>query len=156
MFQGVGKRNVIRTGDGVMPLKSKDVQPLEYFYGKTWTTTRPDAEYPRLIINGTGYSLNDVNQYDWQRFSDARLVDVSYLRVKSLTLAYNIPATLCRKIKMQNVRIYLSGQDLFTFSKGTWDNNFDPEEGSGGSGSIYEEYSYPFCRVFSFGIDVKF
>jgi len=52
---------------------------------------------------------------------------------------------------MQSIRVYASGQDLFTISKGTWGNSFDPEEER-----IDNQQTYPFTKVISFGIDVKF
>jgi hypothetical protein len=81
-----------------------------------------------------------------------RINDLSYLRVKMISLAYNVPQTLCRKLKMQGVRINLTAQDLFTFSKSSWDNNFDPEE----TFERNDEQTYPFCSTISLGLDIKF
>jgi hypothetical protein len=51
---------------------------------------------------------------------------------------------------MKSARIYVSGQDLFTISKGTFGGNFDPEDG------YRNEGTYPFNKVYSLGLNVKF
>jgi hypothetical protein len=51
---------------------------------------------------------------------------------------------------MSAARIYISGQDIFTFSKGTLGGNFDPEDG------FRNEGTYPFSKIYSAGLIVKF
>lgn len=148
-LQGVGKRDGIRTGEFNFPFTNIWMQPLKYFYGKSWTPDNPDAKYPRIIPGSLGF--DQLRNWNW-RFSANRMNNLAYLRVKVLTLAYNLPQTLCSKFKMQSVRIYASGQDLFTFSKDTWNRSFDPEE-------LWErtdEQTYPFNNVVSLGLDIKF
>jgi TonB-linked SusC/RagA family outer membrane protein len=150
-LQGVGKRNVVRTGDFQSPFQARWYPPMEYFYGRTWTAERPDAEFPRILQGSQGWDTE--RNWDY-RYSDAphRLIDVSYLRIKFITLAYRLPQSWCNAIKMQSIRVYASGQDLFTFSKGTWGGSYDPEEGWQETGNT----TYPFTKIISFGIDVKF
>ena len=148
-LQGVGKREGIRVGDFGYPFYFIWHQPLEYFYGKTWTPENTDAQYPRIIPGGMGY--DGLRDWNW-RHSDSRIDELAYIRIKTLTLAYNLPQSLCSKVKMQNVRIYVSGQDLFTIAKGTWDNSFDPEE----TWERNDEQTYPFSSVLSLGLDLKF
>jgi TonB-linked SusC/RagA family outer membrane protein len=149
-LQGVGKRQGVRTGEFAAPFAVWFYQPLEYFYGKTWSADRPDAPYPQIIPGNKG--ADELLNWDWRRVSERRIVNLAYLRAKVLTLAYNLPETSCRKLKMQHVRIYVSGQDLFTFSKGTWGRSFDPEE----TWERSDEQTYPFTKVISAGLDVKF
>ncbi len=150
IFQGVGKRQGVRSGDFSAPFKYWWYQPLEYFYEKTWTADRPDAPYPRIIPGGKG--SDELRNWNWFRVSERRMVDLSYLRVKVLTLAYNLPEAICNKLQIQNVRIYASGQDLFTFSKGTWGRAFDPEE----TWERSDEQTYPFTKIMSLGLDITF
>lgn len=150
MLQGVGSRKTIRTGDFGQPYYWVWHQPLDYFYGKSWTQENPNAEYPRLIMGGVGY--DGLRDWNW-KISSMRIVDVSYLRVKQITLGYNLPKEICKKIKMSNIRVYFSGKDLFTVSKGSWGGSFDPEEDRS---DWQSEITYPFNKVFSFGLDVKF
>ncbi len=147
-LQGVGKRDVIKGGsDFDKPYHWVWHQPLEYFYGKNWTPENPDAKYPRIIPGGLGF--DELRDWNW-RTSSMRIDNMAYLKIKQISLAYNLPQTLCNTLKMSNVRVYVSGKDLFTFSKGTWDGSYDPED------SAWNEQMYPMSKVISFGIDVKF
>ncbi|MFB2118277.1 SusC/RagA family TonB-linked outer membrane protein [Parapedobacter sp. 2B3] len=148
-LQGIGKREGIRTGEFSNPFPSVWMQPLEYFYGKNWTPDNPDAKYPRLVPGAVGY--DEIKNWDW-RYSSMRMNNLAYLRLKVLTLAYNLPQPFVRKAKMQQIRVYVSGQDLFTFSKGTWNKSFDPEE----TWERSDEQTYPFNSIISFGLDIKF
>ena len=74
--------------------------------------------------------------------------DGSYLRLKNAQIGYTFPKEWLKKVYVKNLRIYLSGQNLFTLShiKGGW----DPETTDGG-GRIY-----PVSRVISMGLNIKF
>jgi TonB-linked SusC/RagA family outer membrane protein len=145
-MQGVGKRDVIYEGAFATP-NNFYWGSLEYFYGKTWSPERPDARYPRYLPGGVGY--DDVRSYDY-RASANRVENVSYLRFKVITLGYNLPKNIVSHLMVKSARIYFSGQDLFTISKGTFGGNFDPEDG------YRNEGTYPFNKVYSLGLNVKF
>jgi TonB-linked SusC/RagA family outer membrane protein len=148
-LQGVGQREGIRVGDFGYPFYFIWHQPLEYFYGKTWTPENTDAPYPRIIPGGMGY--DGLRNWNWKH-SNSRFDNLAYLRIKTLTLTYNLPQSFCDKLKMQSARIYASGQDLFTIAKGTWEKSFDPEE----TWERNDEQTYPFSSVISLGLDIKF
>ncbi|MCC7526715.1 MAG: TonB-dependent receptor [Chitinophagaceae bacterium] len=148
-LQGVGKRQGIRTGEFAFPFTSVWMQPLEYFYGKNWTPENPDAKYPRIVPGAVGF--DGIRNWNW-RYSSMRMNNLAYLRLKVVTLAYQLPQSLVQKVKMQNVRVYVTGQDLLTFSKDTWNRSFDPEE----TWERSDEQTYPFNSVVSFGLDIKF
>ena len=147
LLQGVGRRSNVRTGAISRPFHWVWYQPPVWFYEKTWTPDRPDAEYPRIVPGGLGW--DDLNNWNY-RYSDKVINDLSYVRLKSPIIAYNIPLSITSRINMQGIRVYASGQDLLTFSKGTWGNSYDPEE----ERSDYQ--TYPFTKVISFGIEVDF
>ncbi|MDR1747258.1 MAG: TonB-dependent receptor [Tannerella sp.] len=151
-LQGVGKRNVMRDGDFATPFYYFWFQPMAYFYEKTWTPERSNAEFPRMVQGSRGW--DDIRDWNYLTASDAsfRLMSTAYMRVKLLTLAYRLPQSFCRNVKLQNARIYLSGEDIFTFAKGTWEGSYDPEEGWQRS----DEQTYPFSKTFSIGIDITF
>ena len=65
-------------------------------------------------------------------------------------LGYDLPREVARKIRMKSARVYLSGQDLFTISRGTLGNNFDPEDG------FRNEGTYTFTKIYAVGLNVKF
>jgi len=145
-MQGVGKRNIQYSGNIATP-NTFYWPSLQYYYGKTWTPARPDAQYPRYIVGSVGF--DDLRGYDYHT-SSLVIQNAAYLRFKVITLAYNIPESVTEKIKLKGARIYFSGQDLFTISKGTLGGNFDPEDG------FRNESTYPFNKVYSLGLDIKF
>jgi TonB-linked SusC/RagA family outer membrane protein len=128
------------------------------FNQNRWTEANPDpnAYFPRyrafVALSGTRELAIAQTRY---------LQNASYVRLKTLTLSYSLPATVVKKISAQSIRIYFSGQNLWTYSpmfKIT--KNFDPEviEGSdpevnagGGDG-----FSYPMEKTYSVGININF
>jgi TonB-linked SusC/RagA family outer membrane protein len=142
LWQGTGKKMVIRTGDFATPFYWPWFQPFDYFYEKTWSKDRPEAQYPRISHS------DNVKRYNY-RESSTMIENTAYLRLKNLQVGYTIPKSLAQKVSVDNVRVYFSGQDLFEFTNGDWDGNYDPEEGQSFN-------TYPFFRAYSFGIDVKF
>jgi hypothetical protein len=75
--------------------------------------------------------------------------DGSYLRVKNLTFGYNLPQSLLKKIDVERVRVYMTCQNLLTFTKYT---GFDPEVGINGLDSS----RYPISRTIGFGLNLTF
>lgn len=145
-LQGVGKRDVQYTGNIASP-NTFFWPSLEYFYGKTWSPERPDAPYPRFIMGSVG--LDGLRSYDY-RTSTLTMHNAAYLRFKTITIGYNLSPASLQRIGISALRFYISGQDLFTFSKGTLGGNFDPEDG------FRNEGTYPFSKVYSAGLNVKF
>jgi hypothetical protein len=146
LFQGVGKRNIQYVGAIARP-NNFFWPTLEYYYGKTWSAERPDAEYPRNIPGSVGWG--DVTGYNYHT-SSLTMQDVSYLRAKTISIGYTLPAAIISRVRLNSARVYVSGQDLFTISKGTLGGNFDPEDG------YRNERTYPFNKVYSMGLSVKF
>lgn len=145
-IQGIGKRTI--QYQGAISTPNNFFWPtLEYYYGKTWSPDNTTAKYPRYIAGAVGF--DDIRNYNYQT-SSLVMQNAAYLRVKVITLSYNLPSSIAGKIKMRSARIYFSGQDLFTMSKGTLGGNFDPEDG------FRDETTYPLNKVYSFGIDLNF
>jgi TonB-linked SusC/RagA family outer membrane protein len=144
--QGVGKRNIKYEGNIARP-NAFFWPSLAYFNDKTWSPERPDAIYPRNLPGSVGY--DDIINYDY-RTSSLTMQNVAYLRFKVITLGYQLPTQFTNSLKIKSARIFFSGQDLFTISKGTFGGNFDPEDG------FRNEGTYPFNKVYSMGVNVKF
>ena len=95
-------------------------------------------------------------------FTDRWLEDGSYFRLKTLDIGYSLPKGLLKKVKLENVRIYTSMENLFTLSKYS---GYSPNLGESGSIDIgvgYNVFSrgvdqgrYPLPRTISFGIQVS-
>ncbi|MEH0152818.1 TonB-dependent receptor [Limibacter armeniacum] len=113
----------------------------------------PDGEYPRISINENTQS---------GQISDFWVQSASYLRLKNLQIGYNLPEEALSKLGMSKCRIYVSGQNLLTFTG--FDEGFDPEmvapmndDGSfGGNSSDYRAQFYPTVAVYSGGVQITF
>lgn len=110
----------------------KKIMDGRWFEGRT-----TPAKYPRLLDRATD-GRNCIA-------SDAYMFDRSYFRMKNLTIGYTVPEKITNKFFASKVRVYASGDNLFTVTD--WPG-FDPEVGSGNC--------YPISRVFSFGINLTF
>lgn len=104
-----------------------------------WTPTNHDASYPRITIS-------DQTNYV---FSSYWLQDASYVRLKNLTIGYNIPKVLLTKINLDRVKVFLTGENLFTI---TGMDSLDPESApSNARGGLYSN-----VRKISIGLKVGF
>ena len=108
----------------------------------TWLGANQDAKFPRLLEDGK-------NRYAQTRF----LENAAYIRLKNLQIGYTLPKTLTQKAGISNLRIFFSGENLFTITG--LPDGIEPETigiGDYGNGSG----SYPLTRVFSTGFSVNF
>jgi hypothetical protein len=81
--------------------------------------------------------------------------DGSYLRIRNVSLGYTFDNKVLEKIKMKSLRVYLTGQNLYTFTKYP---GYDPETSSEGSGLARggDYLGYPSARTFIAGLNVSF
>ncbi len=116
---------------------------LSYFTEDRWTPTH---------TNGTMPAANAAN---WQQFltSDAVVFDGSYAKIKQIQLGYTLPQSFTRKFKVDNLRIYGSLDDWFTFSKYP---GFDPEITGTGSSLGVDKGSYPTAKKVVVGVNITF
>lgn len=104
-----------------------------------WTPTNHDASYPRITM---------ADQINYQ-FSSYWLQDASYVRLKNLTLGYNVPKELLSKINLTRVKVFITGENLFTI---TGMDSLDPESApSNARGALYSN-----VRKISLGLKVGF
>lgn len=127
-----------------------------------WTVTNPDAYYTRKVA----YAANrNVGPLSFE--NDYYLQDASYFRIKNITIDYTFPRELTRKIYIEQLKLYISADNLFTYSpmfKHT--KMFDPECIDGGDpdysqtqiglGGVGQGYGYPMLRTFTFGLNITF
>ena len=102
-------------------------------------------------ISGAGTSMNDNN-----RVSDRFVEDGSYIRLKSLSLAWNVPSSWTKRVNVEWAQIYANAQNLWTI---TGYKGYDPEIGAQGQSVILQgldNYRYPSQRIFNVGLKVKF
>ena len=143
MFQGVGgaqafyaaKSVILSDADGNFN-RVKDIL-------NAWSPTNTSSNIPRL-------SMNDPNS-NFSTASDWYLESASYLRLKNLTLSYDLTDVLQKwsHLRERNSRmsVYFSGENLFTI---TDYSGMDPECGG------WDAMKYPVSRVFSFGVKLTY
>ncbi|MFD1140049.1 SusC/RagA family TonB-linked outer membrane protein [Larkinella insperata] len=123
-----------------------------------WTPDNQDTDVPGFIDGLTRQQANLTNKVliaGDQRLS-RWVEDGSYIRLKTVTLSYNVPQALSEKVKLSRVRAYVSGTNLITL---TTYSGYDPEVSSfnGNDAQIGVDFSnYPPARILTFGIDVSF
>jgi TonB-linked SusC/RagA family outer membrane protein len=106
--------------------------------------------------NGEVNRANRKQKGNNGRTSTWHLEDGSYLRLQNLTLGYTLPASLTQRISMQKARIYLSGQNLVTWTEYT---GYNPEVNRRPADATTpgEDYgTYPLAKVFTVGLNITF
>jgi len=139
--QGVGRRNNYLSGTGAVPFASTDfIASLLEIQKDSWRANNTDALFPRLLPSGFGGN-NFLASSWWIR-------SASYFRLKNVNLGYTLPTSVLKKAKISSVRVFVSGQNLFTITK-AW-NGFDPEINNANA-----EF-YPVMRTYTAGLNVNF
>lgn len=85
--------------------------------------------------------------------SDLFIEDGSYLRIKNITLGYSLPKKLINDLSITRCRFYVTGQNLFTFTKYT---GFDPEVGGGANARGLDKGNYPIAKMYLVGLNLDF
>ncbi|RDV15462.1 TonB-dependent receptor [Pontibacter diazotrophicus] len=119
---------------------------LKDVYENYWSASNPDpnAKYPKISANAKF------------RESDRFVEDGSFLRLRNIQLAYNLPVSKTSIKWMQGFQIYASAQNLLTFTNYSW---YDPEVNTrGGSNSVsmgIDNSGYPNAKTYTLGVRVK-
>lgn len=158
LLQGVGRQHWYPNGETSL-FWGPYARPYCTFIPKdfltdVWSEDNPDAYFPRP----RGYVALDVNPRELSKPNTRYLQNVAYCRLKNVTVGYSLPRTWLKALHMERVRVYFSGENLFTFSP-LHSNYIDPEH-AGASTSWKSGHtnvtSYPMSKTYSFGIDVTF
>ncbi|HEY9256641.1 TonB-dependent receptor [Chitinophaga sp.] len=104
-----------------------------------WTPENTKTDVPKLT----------TVQTNWTSVSSRFLYDASYARLKTMNLSYNLPKALMQKAHLNNVLVYLQGENLFTIYN---HKGLDPEQSVGGT----TYYRYPAIKSISAGINLSF
>ncbi|OJY82509.1 MAG: hypothetical protein BGP13_19895 [Sphingobacteriales bacterium 40-81] len=112
-----------------------------------WTSENPGNKYPRALAAGS---------LDQGIFSTAILEDASYLRIKNITLSYRLSSSAASRLGMSNLRLYVSGSNLWTFTKYS---GYDPEANTYGQSTTLvgiDLGGYPQTRILQLGLSASF
>jgi len=162
-LQGVGKRDVnLVTGNSQGFRGPSNGQfhafvwegHLDYF--RPEDTTSPlgpntDAYFPQPYLNGGGRTNKNY------RLNTTHFIQSgAYARLKSLQIGYTIPSDVTNKLSISNIKLYVTGENLFTISNLIF---FDPEQVRdfpGNNDLLGSASSYPLSRIVSFGVNLSF
>lgn len=108
-----------------------------------WTGEGTSNTFPRLTMTDTNKNFSNP--------SDFYLENGDYFRIKTVQLGYSLPTSLLEKVGISSLRVFVTGENLFTFTKYT---GFDPEIGGGVLG-IDRGY-YPQAKSGMLGVNLKF
>lgn len=115
---------------------------LKDVYYNHWTPDRTDAKYPNLISN-----LN-------LKLSDRFVYDATYLRLKNVELSYAIP---CKGSFLKKAKVYVSGQNLVTFtSYPLWNPDVNAKGGGASLTQGVDDSCYPIARTLTLGCRLTF
>ena len=134
-FSGVGKCNGYQYGaliegpiwDGFTTKEMLD----------RWTPQNTNATWPRLVYN----TIHN------QEASSFWIQSTSFFRLKNAQIGYTLPRNFVQSINLSRVRIYLSGENIFTLTKA---KNLDPEYPSG------RVNYYPQTKIYTLGLNITF
>ncbi len=140
LFQGVA--NV--SSDVILTEQNNGFQVYEHQLNRWTPQTAATATWPALHARNStsaNYQLNDFF-----------LQNAAYLKLRNVELSYSLPAKWCRSIKLNTVRIILSGQNLYTWTKYRF--SLDPEVINDSNTSFSRQSVYPTSRIYNLGLNL--
>jgi TonB-linked SusC/RagA family outer membrane protein len=141
LFQGTADADRVINGNGVIPFYS-DASNIYNDVTDRWTveSPNPNALYPRLAFGAADNFNNSQTSSFWVR-------DMSFLRLKTAQLSYNLPENTLKRIGIKSSSIYAQGVNLLTFSKfKMWDPELNTSNG----------IKYPNVTTVALGLNLKF
>ena len=103
-----------------------------------WSATNPNGSQPSLTANNLAYA----------DYSDRFLKDASFVRLKNVSLGYNVPKDLLKNTFVKGMKIFVQSENLYTWTK--W-KGYDPEPNFSYSLSVY-----PNMRTITLGTNIEF
>lgn len=146
---GLGLNFIYSLGGYMYNAVDRDVNDDGYYwerimskdaYENSWRPDRMDAKYPQRIA----YDYEDVNQR-----SSRHIHKNNYLRLKTLSLSYTLPANTVKKVGLSNARVYFNATNLFTISSY---KNCDPEVND----LRIRGWETPLGKTYTFGLEFSF
>jgi len=142
-ISGVGKVSLYNANESI---RFGEENWTQDFYNSRWHGAGTSNTTPSSFLS---------DQYNGQPNS-FYVQDGSYLRIRNVRLGYNLPSDALSKLKISNLRIYVSGQNLATFTKY---KGFNPEVLSTGTNGInqgIDNGTVPIYAIFNLGVNVTF
>lgn len=157
-FNGVYGNDIYNGMDGYYQSIYNDFNTTSQVFNSSFMYGNGLTSQPRF-----GYMNGNAFQYDpngnYKRISDYHIQKGSFLRLQNLQIGYNLPQKVLDRLKVRQLRVYYSGQNLFVLTNV---KHVDPEVGFAGANSsalaqgIISAEVYPKTRLHSFGIEFGF
>lgn len=158
-FQGVGKQDWWpgREADFFWGPYNRPYNDMPAsMVNEVWSESNPDAYFPRL----RGYTALDASR-ELGTPQTRYLQNIAHVRLKNLQVGYNLPSALLGKVNVTSARVYLSGENLWTWSP-LYKVTRDLDVGSTGpsdrvltNGTSGNGFNYPVLRSFTLGVSVN-
>jgi TonB-linked SusC/RagA family outer membrane protein len=161
-LQGVGKQQWYPSTEAEMfwGQYNRPYNNIPIFHlGNMWTPENTNAYFPRTMSRAASNATTRTLGVAQTRY----LQNVAYGRVKNIQIGYNLSSNWTKRIGAQSMRLYFSGENLFTFSpmykivKNTIDvENAVRSDRDTNSGNSGDGYNYPMLKSYSFGVNLGF
>lgn len=144
-FQGVANASasLIASPSNIIPFTSgRDNASARDIIRDHWSADEPFSQqvfFPRLHTGAFGH--NQMPSTWWMR-------DAGFLRLKNIEVGYEFDKTLLQRLRMENLRVYVQGNNVAVWDKIRY---WDPELGNANSGA-----KYPLCRNFTIGLEITY
>ena len=121
--------------------------------GNTWTPDNPNAKFPIAMWNNNQAAAFGISTTmgDPSSTTDLMLFSASYFNVKNITIGYSLPKVWASKVGLSNLRVYVSGDNLYMKSA---QKGMDPRTSL--TGTPGATYIYPSLRIFNVGVNLDF
>ena len=147
LFQGASGFNLMLNSQQSMPfLNNTQINKDQLDY---WTPSNLDAKFPRLSVDNSNSNFGGNPSYGSSKF----LYDGTYVRLKLLRLSYTLPKLKIGKSNDLNMKIFVSGSNLFTFAPNL-PNYADPEIPLNYPG--WTSYDYAHTKLYNLGLTLNF
>jgi TonB-linked SusC/RagA family outer membrane protein len=161
-LQGVGKQQWYPSTEAEMfwGQYNRPYNNIPIFHlGNMWTPENTNAYFPRTMSRAASNATTRTLGVAQTRY----LQNVAYVRMKNIQIGYNLPSNWTKRIGAQSMRLYFSGENLFTYSpmykvvKNTIDvENAVRSDRDTNSGNSGDGYNYPMLKSYSFGVNLGF
>ena len=142
LINGVGKRDIYQNNSVRFPYTNEFqvvyISQLDY-----WTADNQDAYFPRNYpLGGVNYGISRSTQTKY-------MLNGAYMRVKNITLGYSIPTSLLNRVRIDKLRIFIAGENIFDLNE--YPDGINTELANRGNGA-----TYPYMRSYSVGANLTF
>ena len=137
LFQGLAGHKTMLHANG-RRVQGRVEETSYGFWADRWTPANVDAAYP--AARNFGFPGTDYPASSWF------LRDASFLRLKNVNISYGLPKKLLSRIRVDNIRLFVTGNNLLLLKESMGDFDYDPEANN--------IRSYPLMKTFSFGLNI--